>query len=81
MSHADQSPRWRLGRLTVATRGKDGPGEAQFRIRGGTETYIAYCDERLPAGQEIVCVEWLGSRTVMVEPWGERIDSPLRLSD
>ncbi|TWP38589.1 hypothetical protein [Leekyejoonella antrihumi] len=79
MSYADLLPNGLTGRLTIATRGEDGPGEAEFRIRGGTETYIAHSMRPLVKGQEIVCVEVLGPRTVLVEPWGELLDSLLRL--
>ncbi|XAS76531.1 hypothetical protein V3G39_00415 [Dermatophilaceae bacterium Sec6.4] len=79
MSTSDLSPVGLLGQLTVATRGDDGPGEAVFRIRGGTETFLAHSPEPLMRGQEIVCVKELGARVVEVAPWGERLDSGLRL--
>lgn len=79
MSTSDLSPVGLLGQLTVATRGDDGPGEVVFRIRGGTETYLARSPEPLLRGQEVVCTKELGARSVEVAPWGERLDSGLRL--
>lgn len=79
MSTSDLSPVGLLGQLTVATRGDGGPGEAVFRIRGGTETYLARSIEPLQRGQEVLCTKELGARSVEVAPWGERLDSGLRL--
>ncbi len=79
MSTSDLSPAGLLGYLSIATRGDDGPGEAVFRIRGGTETFLARSIEPLLRGQEVVCVRELGARSVEVAPWGERLDSGLRL--
>lgn len=41
MTTPDHSPIGLAGRITTATRGQDGPGEVELRIRGGTETFIA----------------------------------------
>lgn len=79
MSTSDLSPMGLLGHLSVATRGDDGPGEAVFRIRGGSEAFLAHSPEPLLRGQEVVCVKELGPRAVEVAPWGERLDSGLRL--
>lgn len=79
MSTADMSPVGLLGQLSVATRGDDGPGEAVFRIRGGTEAFLAHSAEPLMRGQEVVCVREISARVVEVAPWGERLDSGLRL--
>lgn len=67
----DPSVVGRLGVLTVSTRGPDGPGEARVRIRGGSETYLAWSDEALPTGATVLVVESRGSRTVGVVAWSD----------
>lgn len=67
------------GHITLATRGADGPGEVELRIRGGTETYIARSAEPLPVGQAVIVVSTLGPRTVIVSPWSDPVDSLLQL--
>lgn len=57
------------GVLTVATRGTAGPGEVLVKIRGGTETYLAWSEAPLPRGSTVLIYESRGSRTVDVMPW------------
>jgi hypothetical protein len=68
MSH-DESAVGATGVLLVATRGADGPGEVLIRIRGGTETYLAWSDEPLAKGEWVLVVEALGARRVTVVAW------------
>ncbi len=79
MSTSDLSPVGRVGRLTVAIADARSHGEVEVRIRGGTETFFARANEPLLRGQQVLCLEELGSRVIQVTPWGEREDSPLRL--
>jgi hypothetical protein len=66
-----------VGLLTIATRGADGPGEVLIRIRGGTETYIAWSTEPLEEGTSVLVVESRGARAVDVVPWaGDPAVSP-----
>jgi membrane protein implicated in regulation of membrane protease activity len=58
-----------VGILTVATRGDRGAGEVLVTVRGSKETYLAWSDEPLPKGCQVLVVEIRGSRTVVVEPW------------
>jgi len=53
------------GTLTIATRGKDGPGEVQ--VDEG-ETFIAYSEEPLSKGTVVVIYDTHGGRRVDVEP-------------
>jgi hypothetical protein len=76
---ADKSPIGLAGRITVATRGEDGPGEVEVRIRGGTECFIARSAQPLAAGQAVIVVQTLGPRTVIVLPWADPVDSLLEL--
>lgn len=67
----DPSVVGRVGVLTVSTRGPGGPGEARVRIRGGSETYLAWSDEALPAGAAVLVIESHGGRTVDVVAWSD----------
>ena len=79
MTPADRSPIGLAGRITTPTRGEDGAGEVEVRIRGGTETFIARSAEPLAKGQAVIVVQTLGPRTVIVMPWSDPIDSLLEL--
>ena len=37
-----------IGKLSVATRGANGPGEVVVSVRGGSEAFIAWSPEPLP---------------------------------
>jgi hypothetical protein len=41
------------------------------RILGGSETYLAWSDEALPAGAAVLVVESRGGRTVDVVAWSD----------
>ena len=57
------------GPSASATRGGTGPGEVLIKIRGGSETYLAWSDEPLPKGANVLVVESRGARAVDVTPW------------
>jgi hypothetical protein len=54
------------GVIIVATRGADGPGEVLLRIGGGTEAYLAFSEEPLPRGSEVLAFNSRGDRSVDV---------------
>lgn len=58
-----------VGTLTVATRGDRGAGEVLVTVRGAKEAFLAWSDDPLPKGAEVLVVEVRGTRTVVVEPW------------
>jgi membrane protein implicated in regulation of membrane protease activity len=58
-----------VGPLIVATRGKGGAGEVLLTVRGSKETFLAWSDEPLPKGTQVLVVEARAARTVVVEPW------------
>lgn len=58
-----------VGSLIVATRGLAGAGEVLVRVRGSKESYLAWSDEPLPKGTEVLVIDTRGARTVQVEPW------------
>lgn len=65
----DESCIGREGVLTVGTRGPAGPGEVLVRIRGGSETFIAWSESPLPKGTAVLIFESRGTRTVDVMKW------------
>jgi hypothetical protein len=62
-----------IGVLTVATRGKAGPGEVRISIRGGSETFIAWSAEPLPVGATVLIIESHGTRSVHVSGWSDPV--------
>jgi hypothetical protein len=63
-----------IGVITVATRGPAGPGEVLVKIRGGSETYIAWSLAPLAKGSTVLVIESRGSRTVDVSEWADPLD-------
>jgi len=55
------------GFLTIATRGKEGPGEVQVELNGASTTFIAYSEEPLDRGTQVVIYDIFGARKVNVE--------------
>ena len=58
-----------VGTLIVGTRGASGPGEVLIKVRGGSETFLAWSESPLPRGVAVLVVEARGARTVGVVPW------------
>ena len=50
-----------VGVLSVATRGADGPGEVHIKIRGGSETFLAWSEKPLPRGATVLVIESRGA--------------------
>ncbi|MFI6092505.1 hypothetical protein [Streptomyces sp. Je 1-332] len=63
------------GELVVGTRGSAGPGEVLVRIRGGSETFLAWSDEPLPHGAAVLVIESRGSRQVDVIKWADPLEA------
>jgi membrane protein implicated in regulation of membrane protease activity len=63
-----------IGVLCIATRGPAGPGEVLVKIRGGSETYIAWSPKPLPKGTTVLVIESRGNRTVDVSEWTDPLD-------
>ena len=64
------------GVITIATRGPAGPGEVLVKIRGGSESYIAWSPTPLPKGATVLVIESRGSRTVDVSEWADPLAPP-----
>ena len=66
---ADSSAIGSVGVLTVGTRGARGPGEVRIKIRGGSETFIAWSEQPLPQGATVLVIEARGHRALDVMEW------------
>jgi len=60
-----------VGVLTVGTRGSGGPGEVLLKIRGGSETFLAWSEAPLRKGATVLVVDSRGGRTVDVMEWSD----------
>jgi hypothetical protein len=58
-----------VGILAVGTRGAAGPGEVVLKVRGGSETFLAWSAEPLPKGTAVLVVEARAARTLDVVTW------------
>lgn len=60
-----------VGKLGIVTHpiAAGRPGEIVVRIRGGTETYMAYSDDELEEQTEVLVVAQRSARTVEVTPF------------
>jgi hypothetical protein len=65
----DTAPIGRVGVLTLGTRGPGGPGEVLVRVRGGTETYIAWSERPLAKDATVLVIDSRGARAVDVIEW------------
>jgi hypothetical protein len=73
----DESAIGTVGVLVVASRGPTGPGEVLVRIRGGSETYLAWSATPLPKGTTVLIIDYRGPRTVDVMAWDDPLgDAP-----
>jgi hypothetical protein len=69
----DESAIGTIGLLVIATRGAAGPGEVLIKIRGGSESFLAWSEVPLPKGTTVLVTDYRGPRTVDVMKW----DDPL----
>ena len=65
----DESAIGTVGVITLATRGQAGPGEVRIRIRGGSESLIAWSQDPIPRGATVLVIDSRGKRTVDVMEW------------
>jgi hypothetical protein len=71
----DEAVIGRTGELLIGTRGSAGPGEILVRVRGGTETFLAWSQEPLPMGATVLVIESRGCREVGVIEWTDPLDA------
>ena len=50
-----------VGSLIVATRSVAGPGEVLLNVRGSKEAYLAWSDQPLPRGTEVLVIDIRGA--------------------
>jgi hypothetical protein len=65
----DEEPIGCVGELILATRGARGPGEVLVRVRGGTETFIAWSENPIARGATVLVIDFRGARAVDVMEW------------
>ncbi|MFQ6144520.1 hypothetical protein ACLMNJ_15805 [Streptomyces seoulensis] len=63
------------GTVLIGTRGSAGPGEILVRVRGGSETFLAWSDNPLSAGVTVLVIESRGCREVGVVEWVDPLDA------
>ncbi|MET7684590.1 hypothetical protein [Streptomyces sp. NPDC005423] len=63
------------GEVIIGTRGPAGPGEILVRVRGGSETFLAWSDDPLPTGATVLVIESRGCRAVYVIEWADPLDA------
>jgi hypothetical protein len=66
---ADPEVQGKVGHVIIRIRGTAGPGEVLVKVRGGTEAFIAYADEVIERGSDVLIVCSRGQRAVDVVPW------------
>jgi hypothetical protein len=64
------------GVLHIGTRGADGPGEVVVRVRGGSEAFLAWSEQPLPAGATVLVIASHGARRLDVIEWADPVDAP-----
>ena len=70
-----------VGTLSVATRGRAGAGEVVLKVRGASETYLAWSERPLPRGAAVLVVESRAARTLDVVAWSGEAGPPRESSD
>ena len=75
----DESSIGCVGVLTVGTRGAAGPGEVLIKIRGGSETFLAWSERPLPKGATVLVVNSRGARALDVIEWEDVLGDGPRL--
>jgi len=63
------------GEVLIGTRGAAGPGEVLVRVRGGSETFLAWSEGPLPVGATVLVIESRGCREVGVIEWVDPLDA------
>ncbi|EDY53509.1 conserved hypothetical protein [Streptomyces sviceus ATCC 29083] len=63
------------GKVLIGTRGSAGPREVLVRVRGGSETFLAWSEDPLPMGATVLVIESSGCRQVGVIEWVDPLDA------
>jgi len=62
-------PVGKVGRVLVRVRGGEAPGEVVVSVAGAPETYLAYGDDGIAVGTDVLVISSRGARAVDVVPW------------
>ncbi len=67
---ADTEPSWVgvTGRVTVPIPA-NGPGEVLLPVRGGTEAFAAWADEPINKNTQVLVIDCMSARSVIVTPY------------
>ena len=75
----DESSIGCVGVLTIGTRGAAGAGEVNIKIRGGSETFLAWSEKPLPKGATVLVINSRGTRAVDVIEWEDALGESPRI--
>jgi hypothetical protein len=75
----DESSIGCVGVLTIGTRGAGGAGEVNIKIRGGSETFLAWSEKPLPKGATVLVINSRGTRAVDVIEWEDALGESPRI--
>lgn len=64
-----------IGMLTVSIP-ENGPGEVLLHVRGGTEAFAAWADQAIRRHTQVLVVEQLSGRSVLVTPFSSHSPGP-----
>ena len=59
----------KVGTVVTAVRGGERAGEIRIVVAGVPHHYLAYATEPIPAGTQVLVINFRGARQVDVEPW------------
>ena len=71
-------PVGKVGRVLVRIREGAPPGEVVVHVDGMPETYVAYCDDPVPVGADVLVIGVRSGRAVDVVPWDSTLTVPER---
>ena len=71
-------PVGKVGRVLVRIRGAESPGEVRVTVAGTPETYLAYCDEAVVVGADVLVISTRPGRALDVVPWTSAMTLPER---
>jgi membrane protein implicated in regulation of membrane protease activity len=64
----------KVGVVVTAIRGGERAGEVRVVAQGIRHHYLAYADEPIPVGTDVLVIHYRGARQVDVEPWAPMFD-------
>jgi hypothetical protein len=64
-----------IGMVTVSIPAR-GPGEVMLHVRGGIEAFAAWSDQVIPIHTQVLVIEQLSGRSVLVTPFSNNPPGP-----